>query len=640
MYTMKNIFSNFAVPRWVILIIDSLIYLGSYFIALFFISDFQIDAILNKTYLVHATYYLIVSLVWYLYFHLHTGLLRYSNTTDFFRIIRSNLFAHLTVLAVLSIINKFFSIEQVNPLKELGISFFISTSALISLRILVKGIFISFYKKSNHKEQTSVLIYGSGSEAIMLKNALENIEEYPFNIIGFIDLQKPMIRNYIEQTKIYHFLELNSLKNKHPHLQIILTNENLSDNPKKLLVDLALRYHINVVTIPPAEAWIAGSNLNAADFKKLKIEDLLQRPPIQINDDSISSFLENKRILITGAAGSIGFEIVKQVCKYTPSQIILCDIAESALHEAHLHLLDSNIDTPLEVAVADIRNKERMHQLFKLFKPEIIFHAAAYKHVPLMENNPYEAIRTNIQGTKILADLAVGFGIEKFVMISTDKAVNPTNIMGASKRIAEIYVQSLHQKQVKEGLTHITQFVTTRFGNVLGSNGSVIPRFRSQIEKGGPLTVTHPEITRYFMTISEAVQLVLQAGSLGNGGEIYVFDMGDPVKLHDMAIQMIKLSGLRPEKDIKIIFTGLRPGEKLYEELLNDNENTLPTPHEKIRVASIRPCSHEVVSEEINLLISLTNDHNNTEMVRQMKKIVPEFISQNSEYSKLDIKTV
>jgi len=364
---------------------------------------------------------------------------------------------------------------------------------------------------------------------------------------------------------------------------------------------------------------------------------LLQRDPIQIDDTSISKYIDNKKVLVTGAAGSIGFEIALQLCKYNPSQLILCDIAESALHEAFLELQDMKVNVPIEVAVIDIRNTVRMNQLFKLFDPEIIFHAAAYKHVPLMENNPYEAINTNINGTKILADLAVEHNVEKFVMISTDKAVNPTNVMGASKRIAEIYVQSLseYQKQKNPDKTS-TQFVTTRFGNVLGSNGSVIPRFRKQIERGGPLTVTHPEITRYFMTISEAVQLVLQAGSIGSGGEIYVFDMGEPVKLYDMAIQMIKLSGLKPDKEIKIVFTGLRPGEKLFEELLNDDENTLPTHHSKIRVASTRAYSYETMSKEINYLISLTKQHNNNDMVRQMKKIVPEYLSENSIYSNLD----
>lgn len=636
----KFLFTNFVVPRWVILIVDSIIYFASYLIALLLVLDFNTEAVLQESSLIHASYYLGISLTWYLYFHLHTGLLRYSNTTDIFRIIKSNLFAHISIFAILIIANSLFISNKLYPFKELGIAFFISTSALISLRILVKGMFISYYKRSHHKDQTPVLIYGSGSEAVMMKNALENLDQHPFEIVGFIDHHKSMAQNYIEQIKVHHFLEVGKLKEKYNDLQIILSNEDLNIRPKKLLVDLALRYNINIITIPPAEAWIAGRNISATDIKRLRIEDLLQRAPIQIDDSSISDFIKNKRILVTGAAGSIGFEIALQVCKYTPSQVILCDIGESALHEAHLHLQDLEISTPLEVAVADIRNQTRMVQLFDLFKPEIVFHAAAYKHVPLMENNPYEAIMTNVRGTQILADLSVEYQVEKFVMISTDKAVNPTNIMGASKRIAEMYVQSLHQKQIASKTSNITQFVTTRFGNVLGSNGSVIPRFRQQIEKGGPLTVTHPEITRYFMTISEAVQLVLQAGSLGNGGEIYVFDMGAPVKLYDMALQMIKLSGLKPEVDIKIVFTGLRPGEKLYEELLNDDENTLPTPHEKIRVASIRPCSHEVISHQIDTLMELTHQHVNVDMVRQMKVIVPEFISQNSIYSQLDSTSV
>lgn len=633
----KFILTDLVVPRWIILIIDSLIYLGSYIIALFFIKDFNpiktIEAINSS----HILLYLFASLGWYLYFHLHTGLLRYSNSTDFFRIIRSNIFTHLSVILIHLIAAYLFNIGGSLPLKEIGLSFFVSSSFLIFLRILVKGIFISYFRKGHTKNQVPVLIYGSGTNAIMIKNALENLPEQPYEIVGFIDHHKSMIRNNIEQIKVHHYLELVSIKKSHDGLKIIMTNDNLNNRYKKILVNLAIKYNIKIITIPPVQKWLEGSRLQSGDIKHLRIEDLLQRDPIQIDDTSISKYIDNKKVLVTGAAGSIGFEIALQLCKYNPSQLILCDIAESALHEAFLELQDMKVNVPIEVAVIDIRNTVRMNQLFKLFDPKIIFHAAAYKHVPLMENNPYEAINTNINATKILADLAVEHNVEKFVMISTDKAVNPTNVMGASKRIAEIYVQSLseYQKQKNPDKTS-TQFVTTRFGNVLGSNGSVIPRFRKQIERGGPLTVTHPEITRYFMTISEAVQLVLQAGSIGSGGEIYVFDMGEPVKLYDMAIQMIKLSGLKPDKEIKIVFTGLRPGEKLFEELLNDDENTLPTHHSKIRVASTRAYSYETMSKEINYLISLTKQHNNNDMVRQMKKIVPEYLSENSIYSNLD----
>lgn len=633
----KFILTDLVVPRWIILMIDSLIYLASYIIALFFINDFNLSNTIDAIISTHILLYLFVTLSWYLLFHLHTGLLRYTNSTDFFRIIRSNIFAHLTVYLIHLISTYFLNTETLLPLKEIGLSFFISSSFLIFLRIMVKGIFISYFKKGHTKNQTPVLVYGSGNNAIIVKNALENISDQPYEIVGFIDHHKSMVRNNIEQIKVYHYLELFSIKKSNPGLKIILTTDNLNSRFKKILVNLALKHNIKVVTIPPVQKWLEGSRLQSRDIKQLRIEDLLQRDPIQIDDSSISKYVDNKRILVTGAAGSIGFEIALQLCKYNPSQLILCDIAESALHEALLELQDMKVTVPLEVAVIDIRNTIRMNQLFELFNPEIIFHAAAYKHVPLMENNPYEAINTNIYGTKILADLAVKHKVEKFVMISTDKAVNPTNVMGASKRIAEIYVQSLskYERERNSGKNY-TQFVTTRFGNVLGSNGSVIPRFRKQIERGGPLTVTHPDITRYFMTISEAVQLVLQAGSIGSGGEIYVFDMGQPVKLYDMAIQMIKLSGLKPEKDIKIVFTGLRPGEKLFEELLNDDENTLPTHHSKIRVASIRACSYESMSKEINYLIALTKEYNNNDMVRQMKKIVPEYLSENSIYCNLD----
>ncbi|HLS72024.1 MAG TPA: nucleoside-diphosphate sugar epimerase/dehydratase, partial [Chitinophagaceae bacterium] len=574
---------------------------------------------------------------WYLIFHLHTGLLRYSNSADFIRIIKTNLLGHISTLILFYLFIQFEILDSSKALLALVFSFFISCSIFIFSRILVKGLFISFYKKENKENDTPVLIYGSDQNSVMIKHALENLSQESYKIIGFIDPQKSMTRKFIEQKKVYHFLELRKLKSNYSDLKIILTNSELNIKPKSLLVDLALKHHIKIITIPPAEDWIQNASLNVRDIRQLQIEDLLQREQIEIDFTSIQKYLKNKRVLITGAAGSIGSEIVKQVVDFEPSKIILCDIAESPLYEVELELKDAEVAIPLEVAVADIKNSYRMRKLFELTRPEIIFHAAAYKHVPLMENNPYEAVNTNIKGTKNLADLSLEFNVEKFVMISTDKAVNPTNIMGASKRIAEIYVQALndHQKSNYQN-DNTTQFVTTRFGNVLGSNGSVIPRFRKQIEKGGPLTVTHKDITRYFMTISEAVQLVLEAGIIGKNGEIFVFDMGSPVRLYDMALQMVYLSGLEVDKDIEIKITGLRPGEKLFEELLNDEESTLPTHHKKIRIAKTRSYSFSKIEKEITHLINLTEYDSNEEIVRQMKKIVPEFISQNSEFSKLD----
>src|SRR5690625_1829499 len=631
------LFKDRALPRWIILFIDAIIYLVSFLIAILLFSEFKSATFydLYSTFLIGS--FLACNLAWYLIFHLHTGLLRYSNSADFIRIIKTNLLGHISTLILFYLFIQFEILDSSKALLALVFSFFISCSIFIFSRILVKGLFISFYKKENKANDTPVLIYGSDQNSVMIKHALENLSQESYKIIGFIDPQKSMTRKFIEQKKVYHFLELRKLKSNYSDLKIILTNSELNIKPKSLLVDLALKHHIKIITIPPAEDWIQNASLNVRDIRQLQIEDLLKREQIEIDFTSIQKYLKNKRVLITGAAGSIGSEIVKQVVDFEPSKIILCDIAESPLYEVELELKDAEVAIPLEVAVADIKNSYRMRKLFELTRPEIIFHAAAYKHVPLMENNPYEAVNTNIKGTKNLADLSLEFNVEKFVMISTDKAVNPTNIMGASKRIAEIYVQALndHQKSNYQN-DNTTQFVTTRFGNVLGSNGSVIPRFRKQIEKGGPLTVTHKDITRYFMTISEAVQLVLEAGIIGKNGEIFVFDMGSPVRLYDMALQMVYLSGLEVDKDIEIKMTGARPGEKLFEELLKDEESTLPTHHKKIRIAKTRSYSFSKIEKEITHLINLTEYDSNEEIVRQMKKIVPEFISQNSEFSKLD----
>lgn len=631
------LFKDRALPRWIILFIDAIIYLASFLLAILLLSEFKIATFyeLYSPLLIGA--FLAANLIWYLIFHLHTGLLRYSNSTDFIRIIKTNFLGHLSTLVLFYLFIQFNLIESNRALVVLGFSFFISCSIFIFSRILVKGLFISFYKRANKANDTPVIIYGADQNSVMIKHALENLSQETYKIIGFIDAQKSMTRKFIEQKKVYHFIELSKLKSNYPELKIILTNSELNIKPKSLLVDLALRHQVKIITIPPVEDWIHQASLNVRDIKQLRIEDLLQREQIEIDFSSIQKYLKGKRVMITGAAGSIGSEIVKQVVNFEPAQIILCDIAESPLYEIELELKDAQVPIPLEVAVADIRNSYRMRKLFELTKPEIVFHAAAYKHVPLMENNPYEAVNTNIKGTKTLADLSVEFGVEKFVMISTDKAVNPTNIMGASKRIAEIYVQALNEHQKSKLMNNkATEFVTTRFGNVLGSNGSVIPRFRKQIEKGGPITVTHKNITRYFMTISEAVQLVLEAGIIGKNGEIFVFDMGSPVRLYDMAMKMVYLSGLEAGKDIEIKITGLRPGEKLYEELLNDEESTLPTHHKKIRIASTRSYPFSKIEKEIARLVDLTQNDCNEEIVRQMKKIVPEYISRNSEYSKLD----
>ncbi|MGO3241609.1 MAG: polysaccharide biosynthesis protein, partial [Sphingobacteriaceae bacterium] len=454
-------------------------------------------------------------------------------------------------------------------------------------------------------------------------------------IMAYIDDNDEKVGKSIDGLKIYRSKDFLRVIKKFGVDELIIASANIDIETKDQVVDVALENNVTVLTLPPVNKIING-DLSPSQIKQIRIEDLLERAPIQISNEKLLDQLKGKRVLVTGAAGSIGGEISKQLGKYEPQMIILCDQAESPLHNLQLDLQDQFKNQIYHSFIADVRSEQRMRMLFETFKPHYVYHAAAYKHVPMMENHPSEGVRTNVFGTYLLANLAVEFDVQKFVFVSTDKAVNPTNVMGATKRIAEKYVQSFNHylNSVKD--IHSTRFITTRFGNVLGSNGSVIPRFKDQIEKGGPVTVTHPDITRYFMTIPEACQLVIEAGNMGNGGEIFVFDMGKSVKIVDLAKKMIRLSGFVPFKDIEIKFTGLRPGEKLYEELLNDLENTLPTHHEKIMIAKVRENDFELVKNELQVLSRELESNDNIHVVRQMKEMIPEFKSQNSIYEQLD----
>jgi FlaA1/EpsC-like NDP-sugar epimerase len=497
---------------------------------------------------------------------------------------------------------------------------------MISSRLAIKAIY--FESRNPDKEKTQVIIYGAGESGIITKRTLDRDAAVRYKVVGFIDDDEKKKGRSLEGVFIYPTLKLAELVKENNVESVIISIQNLSPIVKNKLIDECLLLGIKVLNVPPVAKWINGE-LSFNQIKSINIEELLERDPIKLNTDEINKQLNNKVVLITGAAGSIGSELARQCLKFKPKLLVLFDQAESPLHELDLEfkeILHSNFH---EVVIGDVRNKERLTNVFNTFKPQIVFHAAAYKHVPMMENNPSESILTNILGTKTVADLASEFKVEKFVMVSTDKAVNPTNVMGASKRIAEIYIQSL-------GRNSSTKFITTRFGNVLGSNGSVIPRFKKQIEHGGPITITHPEITRFFMTIPESCQLVLEAGCMGNGGEIYVFDMGQSVKIVDLARKMIKLSGLKEDRDIKIIYTGLRPGEKLYEELLSSAENSLPTHHKQILIGKVREYQFTEVNTFINELILLFNTQNNALIVSKMKDIVPEFVSNNSVFQSLD----
>lgn len=480
----------------------------------------------------------------------------------------------------------------------------------------------------------NVFIYGAKEAGVNIAKALRVNLRNHYRLRGFIADEPELINKVMMGVRVFPNDDtLIDVLNDRDVQTIIISPAKMEELKKSDMADRLLVHNIKLMTAPPLSEW-NGQALSRTQLKEIQIEDLLQRNPIEIDIHKVASHLEGKRVMITGAAGSIGSEIMRQVASFNPYKLILVDQAETPLHDIRLELQDRWRDIDAETIIADISNATRMEDIFKEFKPQYIFHAAAYKHVPMMEDNVSESIQVNVFGTRTVADLAVKYGAEKFVMISTDKAVNPTNVMGCSKRICEIYVQSLAKKLQKEG-GHATQFITTRFGNVLGSNGSVIPRFRDQIQRGGPVTVTHPEIIRYFMTIPEACRLVLEAGSMGNGGEIYIFDMGKPVKIVDLAKRMISLSG---RTDVKIEFTGLRHGEKLYEELLNVKELTKPTYHEKIMIATVREYDYDEVKERIQKLIDVSYTYDQMKIVAAMKDIVPEFVSKNSCFEALDKK--
>jgi FlaA1/EpsC-like NDP-sugar epimerase len=629
------IFSK-VVPRWLIMLVDLSIVAWSFSTSYFIVERFEFVNILRGYFFIYTGLYSALAAIVMYAMRIHIGLIRYSNTRDVLRIFGSAFIASLLYLVVVNAwLVHVIHVDLITLNLVLLINFSVSSTLLILLRTTVKSIF--FYLTNNTTaKKTIVLIYGSDNNAVLVKQALEASANTNFCVVGFVDDGSKKIDKEIQQVRVYHIDRLGKLKEKYNVDKLIIMNHNLDEQAKKAALENCLALGIQVLTVPPSDQWIYGK-LNPQQIKDLKIEDLLQRKPIKIDNTRISEDLHGKRVLVTGAAGSIGSEIVNQVLSYKPAMVILCDQAESPLHEIKLEVEEKFPNVPTTIFIADIRNLQRMHKLFSDYRPEVVFHAAAYKHVPMMEENPSEAVLANVLGTKHVADLSVAFGTEKFVMVSTDKAVNPSNVMGTTKRIAEIYIQALKDNPVnnRSGVQP-TRFITTRFGNVLGSNGSVIPRFRAQIQKGGPITVTHPEITRYFMTIPEAVQLVLEAGTMGTGGEIFIFDMGQPVRITDLALKMIKLAGLQPEKDIKIVYTGLRPGEKLYEELLNAGEHTMPTHHPKIKIAQVITYPYETVATDIEDLLELNKGQDDEAIVNKMKEIVPEFISKNSQYEYLD----
>ena len=631
----RNFFHRYlsakVLPIWTVLLIDVLIIVVSSLLAYALRYDFR--SLFSESSSIDVTIVctVAVNLIFFRAFRTYSNVLRFSSFVDIMRI-----FVALTVsyvlLLIASIVVKSFTNINVAPITVLFMSYIISFAMMACSRIVVKIFFEAL--NFDGSRSANVFIYGAKESGVNIAKALRVSLRNHYRLRGFIADEPELINKVMMGVKVFPNDDtlIENLDDRDVHT-IIISPAKMEALKHSDMADRLLAHNIKLMTAPPLSEW-NNQFLDRTQLKEIQIEDLLQRNPIEIDIHKVASHLEGKRVMITGAAGSIGSEIMRQVASFNPYKLILVDQAETPLHDIRLELQDRWRDIDAETIIADISNVTRMEEIFRRYKPQYIFHAAAYKHVPMMEDNVSESIQVNVYGTRTVADLAVKYGAEKFVMISTDKAVNPTNVMGCSKRICEIYVQSLAKKLLAEG-GHVTQFITTRFGNVLGSNGSVIPRFRDQIQRGGPVTVTHPEIIRYFMTIPEACRLVLEAGSMGNGGEIYIFDMGKPVRIVDLAKRMISLSG---RTDVKIEFTGLRHGEKLYEELLNVKELTKPTYHEKIMIATVREYDYDEVNERIQKLIDVSYTYDQMKIVAAMKDIVPEFVSKNSCFEVLDKK--
>ena len=625
-------FTKNALPYWVILFVDSLIcYLSGVFVFWLYYHGVITLAnlgLLSKTILV----YMIFNLIGFRVFKTYSGIIRYSSFVDLQRVV----FAMLLSLVIAEIMHyiiygwdlRFVRLQG----RQIVAMYIVATIGMIAFRVLVKTLYDVMV---NSSKGVRTLIYGVQSGGIGLAKNIRNEKNSKFRLKGFISHDKTYKGRLLLGEKTFMINDQLANHLKELNIQAVLVSpiqvEQFRLDSK--LQDILLSAGVKIYFTHRTEAWSGEDDLTHVQLKEISIEDLLPRDQIMVDMNAIGNLLRGKKIMITGSAGSIGSEIVKQIASYNPEELILIDQAETPQHDLRLIMHYEWPKIKAQTIVANIANYDRMETIFSKYRPEYVFHAAAYKHVPMMENNPSESIQNNIWGTKVIADLSVKYGVRKFVMISTDKAVNPTNVMGCSKRICEIYCQSLNDKLISDGNFKGTQFVTTRFGNVLGSNGSVIPLFEKQIKNGGPVTVTDPNIIRFFMLIPEACKLVLEAGTHGKGGEIFVFDMGKPVKIADLAKRMIKLSGAT---GIEIKYTGLRAGEKLYEEVLSTSENTLPSFHDKIRIAKVSKYNYEDINQQIEELVKISHDYKSMDIVRKMKEIVPEYVSNNSEYSVLD----
>lgn len=629
---LKHWFDRFHLPRGVVLTGDMVIIASLFVFAVLLRYSFT-TILINPR---HLAMQLVAGAPFFMLgaylFKPYQGLIRHTALHDVVVVLKAHLVGSGGLLFVSYVLSRFEAGFFI-PNSVIIVHFFVSSLTLISVRLFVQYMFKHISRVPTVTQ--NIMIYGAGELGLMAKSVIKSDVRLTYNVVGFIDDNPGMQWKTAQGVKIYPpdvaFDKIIPMKNV-AEVVIAVSPDRISKERKREIVDRCLENRVQVKEVPAPANWINGQ-LRTDIIRRVRIEDLLGRPPIELDSHEVESGIRDRRVMVTGGVGSIGSEIVRQLCCLSPASIVLVDQAESALFELQQELKGRCVGNTLYFEVADVTDTVRMRRIFTTYRPEIIYHASAYKHVPLMEDSPYEALRTNLGGTKNMADLSVEFQVAKFVMVSTDKAVNPTNVMGASKRLCELYVQA-----VAELDQPVTQFITTRFGNVLGSNGSVIPLFRKQIEKGGPVTITHKEIIRYFMTIPEACQLVLEAGFLGKGGEIYLFDMGEPVRILDMAMKMISLSGLTPYKDIDIVETGLRPGEKLYEELLASKETAQPTPHEKIMVAKIQPKDYSAARRKIEELLQVLPVADDLELVSRMKEILPKFVSNNSRFEELDAK--
>jgi len=625
-------------PRWAILCFDSVTLIIALFLTKLIVSKIQNSVTVDFGFSSQEVVLLSTNILFFIFFRTYAGLIRHSTFIDAAKFIVATV-ATLVSLVIIHYGYYVITSEEVFFMPQLFIYAVISFCGLFLFRVLVKQVFEIYQRYSDIDSRLNILVYGTDENAIAIAIALKSEKPARYTVKGFIDKAGKNKSKEILGLPIIHLNCKTAVILRIYNAQaLILADNSLTKEESIKIVDSCIEHNFKVFRAPLISDIENNTNLSS-QIQKIQIEDILERDPIKLDNKLVAKEIFNKTILVTGGAGSIGSEIVRQVANYKPKKLLILDQSESPLYNIQLEIKSNFPELEYEAIIADIRNVSILEAIFEKHTPNVVYHAAAYKHVPLMEDHPSEAVFANIVGSKNVADLAYRFKVDKFVMVSTDKAVNPSNVMGASKRIAEIYVQALQQKvnNEKESKTH---FVTTRFGNVLGSNGSVVPLFKRQIEEGGPLTITHPDIIRYFMTIPEACQLVLEAGAMGNGGEIFIFDMGEAVKIIDLAKKIIRLAGFVPYKDIDIKIVGLRPGEKLYEELLSDTSTTLPTYNKKIMIAKVETYSHLEINKHIHQLINIAKEEDKNAIVKKMKDIVPEFISMNSDYEIFDKKIV